>query len=95
MGKWNINHKWMCQVIFVGDNKRLSSTYGPITIKEYEVGMSNTGPGSYYDYLGFTIAEDAINKNKGGGNGGGNGSGCLSVLFIISIGIGIMWLLGR
>ena len=64
-------------------------------MKEYEVEMPDTGPGSYYDYLGYCIAEDAINKNKGGGNGGGNGPGCLSVIFIISIGIGIMWLLGR
>ncbi len=44
--------------------------------------MSNTGPGSYYDYLGYCIAEDAINKSGGGGNGGGNGLGCLSVLVI-------------
>lgn len=26
--------------------------------------MKKFGPGSYYDYLGYTIAEDAINKNN-------------------------------
>jgi hypothetical protein len=55
----------------------------------------NTGPGSYFDYLGYCISEDELNKNSGGGNGGGNGPGCLSVLFIITVGIGILWLLGK
>ena len=53
--------------------------------------MSKFGPGSYYDYLGFCIAEDAINRNKGGGDPGGNGSGCLSVLVIVAIIGGIIW----
>ena len=57
--------------------------------------MSNTGPGSYYDYLGYRIAEDAINKSGGDGNGGGNGPGCLSVLFIMAIIVGIIWLISR
>ena len=54
--------------------------------------MPNTGPGSYFDYLGYCISEDEINKNSGG-NGGGNGPGCLSVLVIIAIIVGIIWLI--
>ena len=56
--------------------------------------MSKFGLGSYYDYLGFCIAEDAINRNKGSGDPGGNGSGCLSVLVIIGIISGIIWKIG-
>jgi hypothetical protein len=55
----------------------------------------DTGPGSYYDYLGYCIAEDEMNKNKGGGNGGGNGPGCLSVILIILGLVTLVWLLGR
>lgn len=56
--------------------------------------MSDTGPGSYYDYRGYCIAEDEINRNKGGGDPG-NGSGCSSVIFVISIIGGIIRLIGR
>ena len=61
------------------------------SMKKVREKMSKFGPGSYYDYLGFCIAEDAINRNKGGGDPGGNGSGCLSVLVIVAIIGGIIW----
>ena len=65
-----------------------------IAVLESEEKMSKFGPGSYYDYLGFCIAEDAINRNKGGGDPGGNGSGCLSILVVVAIIGGIIWKLG-
>jgi hypothetical protein len=46
--------------------------------------MSDTGPGRCYDYFGYCIAEEEINRNKGGGDLG-NGPGCLSVIFVISV----------
>ena len=65
-----------------------------IAVLESEEKMSKFGPGSYYDYLGFCIAEDAINRNKGGGDPGGNGSGCLSILVVVAIIGGIIWKIG-
>ncbi len=43
------------------------------------------------------MPDDYINFMASGGDDedDGGGGGCLSVLFIIGIGIGVMWLLGR